>query len=168
VSAAAPCQAATRRRGRRSAAIIVATCVAAAAMAGCARATPDPPSAPPRSPLYSEPATARNAARADELDAGAGVTVTAPAGSAGRGALARRLPLRFRRWRLSLAQISARPGVYVVTMLPPPGRPVTPTGAARLLRAAAHAFGDDPGAYRPLVAMSALAGAHHHRGRDDR
>jgi hypothetical protein len=78
------------------------------------------------------------------------------------------LPLRFRRWRLSLAQISARRRVYVVTMLPPPGRPVTPTGAARRLRAAAHAFGDDPGAYQPLVAMSALAGAHHHRGRDDR
>jgi hypothetical protein len=163
VSAAAPCHAATRRRGRRSAAIIVATCVAAAAIAGCAGATHDPPSAPPRSPLYSEPAAAREAARADEPGAGAGVTVTAPAGSAGRGALARRLPLRFRRWRLSLAQTSARQGVYVVMMLPPPGRPVTPTGAARLLRAAAHACGDDPGAYRPLVPMSALAGAHHDR-----
>jgi hypothetical protein len=148
--------------------MIAATCLAAAAIAGCAGTTPDPPSAPPRSPLYSEPAAAREAARADEPGAGAGVTVTAPAGSAASGALSRRLPLRFRGWRLSLAQISARRGVYVVVMLPPPGRPATPAGAARLLRATAKAFGDDPGAYRPLVPMSALAGAHHHRGRAGR
>jgi hypothetical protein len=70
------------------------------------------------------------------------------------------LPLRFGGWHLSLAQISARRGVYLVAMLPPPGRRATPTRAARLLRAAAHAFHDDPGAYRPLVPMSALAGAH--------
>jgi hypothetical protein len=103
------------------------------------------------------------AARADEPGAGAGVTVRAPSGSAGRGALARRLPLRFGGWRLSPAQISARHGWYLVTTLPPPGHRATPAAAARLLHAAAHAVGDDPGAYRPLVPMSALADAHHHR-----
>ena len=164
MSEAAPCTVATSRVPRhvaaRWAAAIAATCLAAVALAGCGGGTHRAPPAPRRSPLLSESAVARQASRADEPGAGAGVTVMAPSGSAGRGALARRLPLRFRGWHLSLAQISARRGAYLVAMLPPAGRRATPSGAARLLRAAAHAFHDDPGIYRPLVPMSALAGAH--------
>jgi hypothetical protein len=153
---------------RRRAAALAVTCLAATAIAGCAAARHDQPSAAPRSTLYSEGAAARAAAPADEPGAGVGVTVTAPTVSAGRGALARRLPLRFRGWRLSLAQISARRGAYLVTLLPPPGRRATPMAAVRLLHAAALACGDDPRAYRPLVPMSALAGTHDRRGRGGR
>jgi hypothetical protein len=117
--------------------------------------------APPSPPL--PPLAPRAARPADEPGTGAGVTVIAPAGATGRGALARRLPLRFRGWQLSLAQISPQRGAYLITVLPPAGRRVTPAAAARLLRAAAHAFGDDPNVYRPLVPMSALAGAHRDR-----
>ena len=160
MSDAAPCNVATRRVLSRWAAAIAATCLAAVALAGCGRGTHRAPAAPHRSPLFSQSAVATEASSADEPGAGAGVTVRAPSGSAGRGALARRLPLRFRGWHLSLAQISAKRGAYLVAMLPPPGRRATPSGAARLLRAAAHAFHDDPGTYRPLMPMSALAGAH--------
>jgi len=164
VSDAAACNVATRRVPRhvaaRGAAAIAATCLAAAALAGCGGSTHRAPPAQRRSPLFPQSAVAREASPADEPGARAGVTVRAPSGSAGRGALARRLPLRFRGWHLSLAQISAKRGAYLVAMLPPPGRRATPCGAARLLRAAAHAFHDDPGTYRPLMPMSALAGAH--------
>jgi hypothetical protein len=138
--------------------MIAAACLAAAVISGCGGGHHDGPPAP-RSPLLVLGA----GGRADEPGAGAGVRVTAPSGSAGRGALARRLPVRFGGWRLSLAQISARHGWYLVTTLPPPGRRATPAAAARLLRAAAHAVDDDPGGYRPLVPMSALADAHHDR-----
>ena len=160
MSDAAPCNVATRRVLSRGAAAIAATCLAAVALAGCGGDTHRAPPAPRQSPLFSQSAVATEASSADEPGAGAGVTVRAPSGSAGRGALARRLPLRFRGWHLSLAQISAKRGAYLVAMLPPRGRRATPCGAARLLRAAAHAFHDDPGTYRPLVPMSALAGAH--------
>jgi hypothetical protein len=163
MSAAARCYVATRHVAPGRAATIAATCLAAAALAGCDGGTHDPSSAPPRSPLYAGRAAAREAAPADEPGAGAGVTVMAPTGAAGRGALARRLPLRFRAWQLSLAQVSARRGGYLVMMLPPPGHRATRVAAARLLRAAARAFRDDPGAYRPLVPMSVLAGAHDER-----
>ena len=164
MSEAPRCTVATSRVPRHVAAgwaaAIAATCLAAVALAGCGGGTHRAPPAPHRSPLLSESAVARQASRADEPGAGADVAVTAPSGSAGRGALARRLPLRFRGWHLSLAQISVRRGAYLVAMLPPAGRRATPSGTARLLRAAAHAFHDDPGIYRPLVPMSALAGAH--------
>jgi hypothetical protein len=139
--------------------MIAAACLAAAAISGCADGDHDAPPPPP-SPLVAP----RAARPADEPGSGAGATVTAPAGATGRGALARRLPLRFCGWHLSLAQINARRGAYLITMLPPRGRRATPAAAARLLRAAAHAFSDDPGAYRLLLPMSALAGAHRDRG----
>jgi hypothetical protein len=162
MSAATPWRVTTRHVAGRWVAAIAATCLAAAAIAGCAGNQHHAPP-PPRPPLFAPRAAAHDAGPADEPGAGAGVTVTAPTGTAGRGALARRLPLRFGGWQLSLAQISARRGAYLVTMLPPAGRRATRVAAARLLRTAAHAVRDDPGAYRPLVPMSALAGAHHER-----
>lgn len=164
MSDAAPSNVATRRLPRHLAAhrpaATAATYLAAAALAGCGGSTHRAPPAPRQSPLISESAATREASPADEPAARAGVTVRTPSGSAGRGALARRLPLRFRGWHLSLAQISAKRGAYLVAMLPPPGRRATPSGAARVLRAAAHACHDDPGTYRPVMPMSALAGAH--------
>jgi hypothetical protein len=136
--------------------MVAAACLAAAVISGCADGGHDA-APPPRSPPLLAPRPARPA---DEPGTGAGVTVTVPAGATGRGALARRLPLRFRGWQLSLAHISPRRGVCLITVLPPVGRRATPAAAARLLRAAVHAFGDDPSAYRPLLPMSALAGAH--------
>jgi hypothetical protein len=135
--------------------MIAAACLAAAVISGCADGDHDA-LPPPRSPLLAP----RAASPADEPGTAAGVAVTAPAGATGRGALARRLPLRFRGWQLSLAQISPGRGVYLITVLPPGGRRATPAAAARLLRAAARSFGDDPSVYRPLVPMSALAGAY--------
>ena len=141
-------------------AAITATCLAAGVIAGCAGSPHRPAPQPTPSNLYSLQATASGAAPADEPAAAAGVTVTAPSGPAGRPALARRLPARFRGWQLSMAQISPRRGAYLVTALPPPGRRATLATAARLLGAAARALADDPRGYRPLLPMSALAGAH--------
>jgi hypothetical protein len=161
VSAAAAHKRASQSWTRGGAVMIAAACLAAAVISRCANGDHDSPPAP-GSPLLA-PHVARPT---DEPGTGAEVTVTARAGATGRGALARRLPLRFRGWQLSLAQISPGRGDYLITVLPPAGRRATPAAAARLLRAAAHTFGDDPSAYRPLVPMSALAGAH--RDRDGR
>lgn len=152
MSAASQRRAAPARR-------LAATSLAAAIIAGCASDAP-PPAQPTASTLYSPHAPAGDAAPAGEPAATAGITVTAPSGPTGRGALARRLPARFRGWRLSIAQVSPRHPAYLVTTLPPSGRRATLVTAARLLRAAARAFGDDPRAYRLLLPMSALAGAH--------
>ena len=167
MSAASQRRAATRRvcvaRAWRIAAI-AAACLPAGVIAACGGDGHRPTPAPTPSNVYSLHATARDGAPADEPAAAAGATVTAPSGPTGRGALARRLPVRFRGWQLSIAQLSPRHAAYLVTALPPPGRRATLATAARLLRAAARALGDDPGAYRPLLPMSALAAAHRGSG----